>query len=76
MVLSPKLKEYEDDNIVRYGVSVPVAGVRDASREIRDIALVMGAMLNLPKPSKAAVEAPVATDVPVAVAASDGPAPA
>lgn len=60
MVLSPKLREYEG-NIVKYGISVPVAGVRDGGdREIRDIALVMGAMLNLPKPTKAGLALPPA----------------
>lgn len=50
MVLSSRLKEFPEDNIVRYGVSVPVAGVRDGgSREIRDIALIMGASLHLGK---------------------------
>lgn len=72
MVLSPKLKEFDEENIVKYGVSVPVAGVRDGgSRELRDIALVMGAMLHLPKPQKA-----VPTEVPVVAPATDAPSTA
>lgn len=70
MVLPTKFEEFDEENIVKYGVSVRIAGVRDANREMRDIAIVMGAMLNLPRPAK-----PTATPAPAEAPAVE-PAPA
>lgn len=58
MAWSSKLRKLDDDDIVQYGVDVPVAGVargRGETREIRDMAVVFGAVLNIPRPAKAPV---------------------
>jgi len=57
MAWSSKIRRLDDDDIVQYGIDVPVAGVargRGETREIRDMAVVFGAVLNIPRPVKAA----------------------
>lgn len=72
--MARKLQAFDEDDIVRYslGHDVPIVGlVRDRVeyREMREIALINGVALGLPK-KRAAEAAPVA-DVPAAVS---GPA--
>ena len=65
MALSPKLRRFDDEDIVKYGVDAPLVGVGRGreTRELRDMALILGTMVNLPKPAKAAPPAPATPDM-------------
>lgn len=49
MALSRKMRQFDDQDIVKYGVDAPLVGVARGreSRELRDMALILGATLHL-----------------------------